>query len=92
MIDEKRLASVEQMLELHPNGTHAIFTNRATAPEAAWTLDGDFLRDILRLARLGLWAEKHQSAITGALRMTISEKWDVDRAHQALAALPKGAE
>lgn len=55
MIDEKNLDALEELVRLHPNGTHAVFVEGKT--HGAWSLDSEVLGELVRLSRLGLWAE-----------------------------------
>lgn len=55
----------------------------------SWVNDGDQWRELIRLARLGLWSEKYRSTIKIGLEGNIERKWDADLSADALAALPE---
>lgn len=91
MIDDKRLDSIDEMTRIHPNGTHAIVAG--AAPVGAWMLDSDVLSELISLARLGLWAERHGIP---ALKLMAEDRdcggaegWFGTRADEAVSALPK---
>lgn len=52
MIDEEWLRSCEEMMRLHPDGTHAVFSGRRN--HGAWMLDESSILELIRLARIGL--------------------------------------
>ena len=96
MIDEKFLEGLADVMRIHPSGTHVVFVEKKN--HGAWTLDAERLAELIRLARLGLWAEKHGVA---AVKIYAElEDWGYDHssnskcdygvaAEEALAALPK---
>jgi hypothetical protein len=82
MIDEKWLDEMKTAIVAHPDGG-----------DARYHVPAETLFDLLRLARLGLWAEKHKETIIGALEsfgsgMELSLR-SSERGASALAALPK---
>ena len=87
MINDEQLNTMNQVLELHPNGTHAIIVDTELATLKSWMLTGETLRELIGLAKLGLWAKEH--AIPAL-------QWEDNRCGKvygplgdALAALPK---
>ena len=92
MVDEKKLDEIEEMVCMHPKGTHAFFSE--TQSHGAWLLDADILNELIRLARLGLWAEKHGvPTLREALAMSNEDDYSpgayIVKADEALKALPK---
>lgn len=55
-MDEAKLDEISETMRLYPNGTHAVMAEGAT--RGAWMLDAIALGELVRLARLGLWAEQ----------------------------------
>jgi len=51
---EDKLDSLEQLIALHPNGTHAVLVKQDTEALGAWALDGAILKELIALSRIGL--------------------------------------
>ena len=52
MINEEGLNALEEVMNLHPNGTHAVFVEKKL--EGAWMLDSEIFKELIRLSRIGL--------------------------------------
>lgn len=81
-IDERQLTEMQHLIELYPNGTHAVISEDPIG-RGAWAFDGRGLLELIRLARLGLWAERH------AIPAIRKYPCQVCYAPDSLAAIPK---
>ena len=89
MIDEKKIELIEELMRLHPGGTHSIMVDSGNYP--GWTLYGEVLQDLCRLARLGLWAEQHAIPALKNANGYFHDNWALDTGDitAALACIPK---
>lgn len=95
MITEQLLSELAETMELYPSGTHAVFVE--SKPEKAWMLHAQYLKELIRLARLGIWAEKYaiptfKDGHNWACSCCDSNDTVTTHCDDALAQLPKQGE
>lgn len=58
---KEQLDSMQEMIEAHPKGSHAVFCKSHDDFHGAWMFDAERMKELLRLARL--WLEYEAQAL-----------------------------